>query len=201
MASKKLVYVNKSQKEWVCKKCRKTIAVGDPYYRGRLGFRIPDIIRCRECGLESWEVTSSDYQLEVGEIVYRWQQNYSADEVGIDEITDALQSVMDDCQERFDNIPEQLQEANAGAILSERIDGLQSAIDELSCIDIERIKSDVCEGEGLQEFEEKGIPCEYDDILGDKDGVFSDELKESIKERFEENVVMEIDNALEEVII
>ena len=55
----------------------------------------------------------------------------------ISDITDDLQSLLDDCQTNFDNIPEQLQEGDAGQTLQARIENLESAISELENIDAE----------------------------------------------------------------
>ena len=55
----------------------------------------------------------------------------------MEEIRESLEDLRDTCQESFDNIPEQLQEATAGEILQERIDNLDSAISELENIDMD----------------------------------------------------------------
>ncbi|MCD8221091.1 MAG: hypothetical protein LUD07_02655 [Clostridiales bacterium] len=52
----KVQYIKKSRKEYTCGKCRQSIPVGSPYYRGILNFHQP-IIRCVSCGLKSYEVT------------------------------------------------------------------------------------------------------------------------------------------------
>lgn len=43
----------------------------------------------------------------------------------------------DECQEHLDNIPEQLQESEAGQTLQSRIDALDDALSELENIDTE----------------------------------------------------------------
>lgn len=55
----------------------------------------------------------------------------------IEDITGRLEELRDTCQESFDNIPEQLQEAPAGETLQERIDNLESAISDFESIDAE----------------------------------------------------------------
>jgi len=105
----------------------------------------PDIVRCVDCGLHSWEVTTSDYQLSVGEIVYNWTKNYSADEDGIEGIKGELEVLLEDIRERFDNIPEQLQDAPTGELLQERIENLQCALDELDNICFDDIKNSAFE--------------------------------------------------------
>lgn len=145
----KVEVIKKSRKECRCNKCGKTIPVGSKYYKGEINFG-PTIRRCETCGLESWEITTSDYKLQVGEIVYRWQENYSKDQSGVDEIISALEDVRDEVQDRLDNIPEQLQEADAGMLLQERIEMLEDAISELENIDEDTIRE-----EKLREFADK----------------------------------------------
>ena len=132
----KVVRVKHSRKEWKCSRCRAVIPIGSEYFKGELNFSKP-IIRCCKCGLEPWEVTTSDYQLSVGEILYRWHENYEANEDGRDSIVSDLQSIRDDLQDRLDNMPESLQYAETGQILQDRIDSLDSAISDLESIDFE----------------------------------------------------------------
>lgn len=150
----KIKVIKKSRKECTCGKCRTTIPVGSTYYRGTLNFH-PDIIRCKKCGLQSWEVTTSDYQLSVGEIVNRWQENYGVDESSVDSIREELDAIRDDLQDRLDNMPENLQYSDTGELLQSRIDSLEYAIGELECIDTESIKSDIEEDEENNRFEEE----------------------------------------------
>ena len=132
----KIYKVEKSRKEYTCGRCRTKIEKGQPYLRGELNFSRP-IIRCCKCGLQPWEVTTSDYQLSVGEIVYRWQDNYEVSEEGRDDLVGELESIRDDLQGRLDNMPEGLQEGDTGMMLQDRIDCLESAISELEEIDFE----------------------------------------------------------------
>lgn len=137
----KVQVIKKSRKEYKCSKCGKVIPAGSRYYKGEINFG-PTIIRCTECGLEHWEVTTSDYQLRAGEIVYRWKENYEASQDGIDSITNDLQELCDELQDRLDNMPEGLQDGDVGQLLQERIDTLEDAISEMESIDIDSIQED-----------------------------------------------------------
>lgn len=128
--------VKRSRKEYTCGRCGKKIEVGQPYLRGDLNFSRP-VIRCCKCGLEHWEVTTSEYQLSVGEIVNRWYQHNNPDEDGRDSIVCDLESIRDDLQDRLDNMPEGLQQGDTGCLLQDRIDSLDSAISELEDIDFD----------------------------------------------------------------
>lgn len=171
----KVQVIQKSRKENVCRKCGKTIPVGSKYFRGEINFG-PTIIRCASCGLQSWEVTTSDYILAVGPIVYNWRDDFDfSDETVAEDIASALESIRDDQQDRLDNMPEQLQDSSTGELLQERIDALESAIDELGYIDVDDLKRDA-----LEEFQN-------DHSLGEPDPEL-DELLEVTRSESEDEV-------------
>lgn len=171
--------INKSRKETRCMKCGNTIPVGSKYYRGELNFS-RDIIRCETCKLEHWEVTTSDYQLRVGALVYKWRESYDLSISGVEEIISELEDIRDDLQDRLDNMPEGLQEGDTGQLLQDRIDNLESVIDELSSIDEDCIKEEIASEYGSEDDEEP----EYD------------EDNEEMVEAFEEKISDAIDEAL-----
>lgn len=128
----KVKIVEKSRKEYRCSKCGELIPVGSRYYKGELNFSRP-IVRCMKCGLKHYEVTTSDYVRTVGAIVEDWGENYPVEDGVWEGIAEALEELRDELQERFDNMPEQLQEnSDTGCMLQERIDALDSAISELT---------------------------------------------------------------------
>lgn len=184
----KVTVINKSRKECTCNKCRKVIPVGSKYFRGELNFARP-IIRCADCGLQSWEVTTSDYQLSVGAIVYRWQEDYSVDMYGLSDIISSLEEIRDDLQSRLDNMPEGLQEGEIGTLLQDRIDSLDSAIDELNDIDEDYIKEEVVDeyetpydSEKSSEDDENDSEVEWDDDNEDMQSAFTEKLQDAIEE-------------------
>lgn len=149
----KVTKVQKSRRDYVCGRCGKKIEKGQPYFRGDLNFA-PPVVRCCRCGLEPWEVTTSDYQLTAGEIVYRWHQHNDPDECGRDSIVSDLESLRDDLQDRLDNMPEGLQQGDTGQLLQERIDCLDSAISELEDIDFD---DEECEEEDFRDRIEEAL--------------------------------------------
>lgn len=171
--------INKSRKETKCMKCGNIIPVGSKYYRGELNFS-RDIIRCETCKLESWEVTTSDYQLRVGTIVYQWRASYDLSITGVEEIVSELEDIRDDLQDRLDNMPEGLQQGETGQLLQDRIDNLDSVIDELNSIDEDCIKEEIASEYGSEDDEEP----EYD------------EDNAEMVEAFEEKIADAIDDAL-----
>lgn len=162
----KVQIIKKSRKEHKCKKCGKVIPIGSAYYKGEINFG-PTIVRCQDCKLQRWEVTTSDYQLAVGQIAYKWRDDYNLEEGVTDEIAQALQEVCDAIQDRLDNMPEGLQEGDVGQLLQERIEGLESVIYDLENLDIESMRSDVA-GEFAEEYlsdEENEDDPSWDEII------------------------------------
>ena len=133
----KITRISKSRKEFTCSKCHSTIPVGSSYIRGTLNFH-PDIIRCCDCGLKNYEVTTSDYVKRVGRIVEDWNEDFMSSEY--DSIADELQDISDDLTENYTNMPENLHESETGQLLQERIDMLDEVIQNLRDIDEDTIK-------------------------------------------------------------
>lgn len=129
-------YIKSCRKGQKCSKCHAVIPVGGAYYKGEL-YRARPIVRCVGCGLKSYEVTTSEYVRAVGRLVEDWSENYMISDGTTEEIANALEEIKDVCEESLENMPEQLQDgSDAGQLLQERIDELESAIYELeSCGD------------------------------------------------------------------
>lgn len=185
----KVTYIKKSRKEHKCRKCGKVIPVGMPYYKGVINFH-PDIIRCIGCKLESWEVTTSDYVLQVGEIVHKWRENYDICEETPEDIAGALQEILDECQDRLDNMPESLQYSPTGELLQERIDNLESVIGDLEAIDIEDLKGQSVESvmSELDDYDEEKT-YDYDEELnnGQENGI-ADDLTNDLNDKISEEI-------------
>ena len=134
-------YVKSSRKEYKCSKCGCIIPVGSAYVYGSVFRRRTPVRRCLKCGLKSYELSTSGYTRAVGAIVEDWETDYRVEDGVWTAIADALQSVLDETQESFDNIPYQLQDGNAGNLLQERIEQLEQAIQELD-FDMENLLSE-----------------------------------------------------------
>ena len=192
----KVTYIKKARKEHKCRKCGVVIPVGAPYYKGEINFH-PDIVRCIGCKLERWEVTTSEYALSVGEIVFKWKENYDIGEETPTDIAESLQEILDECQEKLDNMPESLQCSPTGEILQERIDNLESVIGDLEAIDIEDLKSQSVESvmAELDDYDEEKT-YNYDEEVekGQENGI-ADDLTSDLNGRIEQ----EIEDALSSV--
>lgn len=130
----KVVSIKKARKEHKCSKCGAVIKVGQPYKKGVINFH-PDIIRCVECGLKSYEVTTSEYRKEVGAICEDWYGIHGCDENTVDNIVETLRDLLSQCEDNLENMPESLRESSStGETLQSRIDNLEEVIDELEQI-------------------------------------------------------------------
>lgn len=151
----KVQYIKSSRKDWVCDRCHRPIMKGSSYYRGEVNFG-PVFIRCKQCGLKHYEVTTSDYIRRVGRLVEDWTEDYTPDEDGIESIRSEVEDIQSDLQDRLDNMPEGLQEeSSSGQLLQERIDMLEDALDELDNIDVEYVRASATE-EFLADLDEEG---------------------------------------------
>lgn len=192
----KVSIIKKSRKEFKCNKCGKVIPAGSRYYKGEINFG-PTIVRCEECKLESWEVTTSDYQLSVGQIVYKWRDDYNLEEGVNEDIASALEEIRDDLQDRLDNMPEGLQEGDVGQLLQERIDSLEDVISNLEALDIESMKEDVATefaDEHLTEEEREDDPS-WDDIIIMK----GEDAEDAMNKMLYDAVSEEIDSILGDI--
>ena len=166
-----------ARKEYKCSKCGEVIKKGEQYLKGS-PFRCKPIIRCQKCGLRHWELSSSDYIQSVGRLVDCWQEDYELGESTAQEIADELTNILDECQDRLDNMPEGLQEGDAGQLLQERIDQLGDVISELEDIDYDIIKEEA-EAEAENEF-----------------NAGTDEYEASVKARIESQLIDAVNEAL-----
>ena len=187
--------INKSRKEQKCSKCGEVISVGSPYLKAT-PYRQRPIIRCIKCGLKSYETSGSEYIKEVGSIVEDWQESYGLHDGVAEEIASALEELRDQQQDSLDNMPEQLQEGDTGMMLQERIDSLDSAIDELNDISWEDCESDA-ESEVESEMGEYDPDAEDNEWESEEE--YQNEFDEKKQELTEEKYSEAIDEALSSI--
>ena len=84
--------IKKARKQTQCCKCNKIIEVGMSYLKATPYHRRP-IIRCTECGLESYETSGSDYIRNVGDIANHWEENFGLSEGVHDDIARIEESI------------------------------------------------------------------------------------------------------------
>lgn len=176
-------------KSVVCSKCGNPISVGETYLIAT-PYRMPAIIRCLKCGLKQYETSGSQYVRDVGAIVEEWQETYGTSDGTAEEIISALESIKDDAEESLENIPEQLQDGDAGSLLQERIDCLESVISDLEDICYEDIKED-CRDEAESNVGDKDA---YDD-----EESWQDEVADEMDDLAETAYIDAIEDALSQL--
>lgn len=127
---KKIETIKKARKDYKCTKCGKKISKGEPYVKG-LRFRQAPIIRCTECGVAPYELSSSEYIQRVGRLVEEWETDYPIEEGFEQAILDELNEIRDFTEDSLENMPENLREGETGCMLQDRIDALEGAISEI----------------------------------------------------------------------
>lgn len=196
----KVQHIKSARKEHKCNRCGHVIEKGESYYKGEINFG-PTIVRCTKCGLEGWEVTTSDYQLRVGEILYRWREGYSADEEGLEAIKSELEDLKSELEDRLDNMPEGLQEGEAGCLLQERIEALDDALDNIDSIDFDEIKNSAAK-DYLSEHEddEELYEVDIDDLDGEEYEWVESNLGSDAQDGVHELIDEAFDDALTEAL-
>jgi len=113
----------------------------------------------------------------------------------VEEIVSDIQQLGEDCQEKLDNMPEQLQYAPTGEMLQERIDGCEQWASDLESVDFD---TDIDEDEIRQEIRDE-MEQELED---DEDEIDETELATRVQDRVEElnqekveEIVSELENA------
>lgn len=164
----KTTVVKHSRAPRTCDKCGKILPTGSGYkyitprlsFRGRGRKRV----RCLTCpGWQEWE-----YSQRRTQPIMRLRATYAEDLVDVtpdtaqetlDAYADIVEEVADGAQESFDNMPEGLQQGDAGQRLEELADQLSMWADEVRGIDIpdaddsdyEHEQCATCDGEGRVE--------------------------------------------------
>lgn len=201
----KIIVVNKSRKEFQCSKCHGTIPIGSMYIKGMLNFR-PAIVRCMNCRIEHWEVTTSEYVSKVGEIKYRWQDMYGVSESSVEEMVSQLEEIRNELDDKLSNMPDSLKDSPTGVLLEERIEQIEETTSRLEDIDAEMLKEEVLQEfidgmeEELSEFEDEELT--YDDIVGcdtDKWENISPGISEDLSDEYNTKLAEEIEAALESI--
>lgn len=160
-----------ARKEYVCQRCKRTINKGESYYKIIQQFR-PERIRCNDCRPERSELTSSEYLSRLWNLQDHIDNYDLRSEEGKDDLYSELESQRDDLQERLDNMPEQLQYAPTGEMLQERIDAIQSAIDDIDSVEYPDKDDYTVERDDYKDEDE------YKEAKEDKDSEYGDAIDE-----------------------
>lgn len=123
------------------KKCRKTIRgtgikKGDSYYWWQFayGTKQRSKTKPRRSQLTRSGFLASIYDIE-DDIAEATADEHLEDVVS--NVIDELRNLSDECQSSLDNMPDALQEADTGQLLSERVENCNNAADEFESIDLD----------------------------------------------------------------
>ena len=164
----------KARKTYVCNRCDNTINPGDFYFKITEMYSKPKF-RCLNCEPQRSELTNSEYLTWLYDLQDNLIDNYDlGEEFAKDEIIQELENQRDELESKFDNIPEQLQEAPVAEMLQNRMDSIDSAISDLEALDYpekETINKDDYETDE-----------EYEEALEELEDDFQEELENYIDE-------------------
>lgn len=184
----KVTAIKKSRKEFKCSRCGKIIPKGSSYFRGEVNFG-PTIIRCSECNLYPYEVTTSDYQIFVGDLQCRLTEQidiYSED--CISDIISLLEDKRSEIEEKIENMEQSFSGGEVLETLHDRVECLESAVSNLESLDIDDIKSEAAEIYISASNLEDSESYSYEMLIGSTDHsdaiqeVFSTALCDAINE-------------------
>ena len=188
--AKKPIYLNGKRVEYVSKRGKRAgqtlskidrnqpkdendpiiINVGESYYTWCFYGGLPQYSKNKP---KRSQLTQNWFKAELYSIQEEIEESAPKDEEELSDLIESISSriedLRDECQDHLDNIPEQLQDGDAGQTLQERIDSLDDALYEL-----ENIDTDI----------ENGIDEERDTV--------SDKEWEEIKNRWIEDKMSEI---------
>lgn len=187
--------VKKAQKaQGACGKCGVKIKVGDSYcwWKFRYGGRR---VRCDKpgCAPKASDLTQSEFYSRLYDIQESIEDAIASGEK--DTLVDALRSAAEDirslgeeCQEKRDNMPEQLQESETGELLGTRADECESHADELESAADEVESREMLEADEWQEYaESEGIGRDE----GESDEDYEQRVRELITD--ENAAALEVD--------
>jgi hypothetical protein len=149
-------FVKKAQKDYP----ESGIKKGDSYWHWAFAFgpKYKSKTQPTRSQLTRSTFLSTVYAIEDG-ISDRFKECATSDDIesGIDELISEIEELKDETQGSLENMPQQLQDADSGQLLQERIDGLESWVSDLQGIDhdIDEELSDEQKQERIQEIIEE----------------------------------------------
>ena len=172
------VTTQKSRKEWKCGGCGRTINKGDMYKRVEMKTGPTSSItkiRCSSCQFKRSELTTSEYKQALYDIQDSVENINSQED--IDNLVSEIESLADETRDKFDNMPEGLQQGDTGQMLESRADSLDSAksdIEDLTWPDEDKAKEEIDEDDYDDEDE-------YNEAVQDKLTELEDEVRNDIQ--------------------
>lgn len=174
----RVIKVVKSRKECKDSFTGEVIPVGSPYYWWQF-MRSPKSISVKPPTKR--QLTRSGFQLSMYDIEDAIEALTASESIeeDVQAIIDSIQDLKSEVEDSLSNMPEQLQEADTGQLLQERIEALENWANELEGVD------KGVDEEGLREEASDGLDKEAD--------------KEKIEELYQEKLSGRCEEILEEV--
>ncbi|KKN67396.1 hypothetical protein LCGC14_0462600 [marine sediment metagenome] len=176
------IFVKKARKNNpVCKK-------GESYYwwKFRFGSKHYSLTKPRQSQLTQSDFLSQIYGLQETIEDMNIESNFESD---VEEIKSELENLQSGCEEKRDNMPEQLQDAPTGELLQGRYDSIEEMISELDAIDVE------CDEDSIKEE----VTSEFKEDFEKEPKDFSKEEKEKLESAIEEKIEGRKEEILEEI--
>lgn len=110
-----------------CSKCKKEILPGTEYLKAT-PYRRKAIIRCVECGIQPYELSSSPYVKRVHSLIDRWKLTKWATFEDVEYAMEEVEDMKNDVEYSLFNMPSNI-------LLQDRAEALEECLDELEAID------------------------------------------------------------------
>lgn len=139
----RLHYVKKAQKD------NPAVKAGEPYYWWKHAFSPKQYSKTRP---RPSQLTQSEFMgeyLSMGEDfedALNGTDTLEAVQSAVDDLKDRIEELRSETEERLQNMPDHLQDADTGQMMQERIDGLEAWADDLDSVDLEDFDPDNYEG-------------------------------------------------------
>lgn len=122
-----------------CSRCARRIKKGQPYIWWKFNYG-PKYVRCDSsaCYPHPSELTRSEFQGRIADLKKGGIGGDTFEELkdARQTVVDELESLAEDCQEKYDNMPENFQNGDTGQLLQEREQACRDAASALENIDI-----------------------------------------------------------------
>ena len=112
-----------------CSKCKKEIEPGDEYLKAT-PYRKKPIIRCIDCGIKTYELSSSPYVRQVYSLINWWKSKKWADADDVEHVIKDVEDMKYDVEYSLFNMP-------SNTLLQDRLQSLENCLNELETIDID----------------------------------------------------------------
>lgn len=151
-----------------CGKCQAKIKKGDSYVWWK--FRRGGVqVRCSKatCHPKASDLTQSEFWGAVYSLQESVKSFTTADDVEscIEDLKGEIETLRDECQEKFDNMPEGLQQGDTGQLLEERIGACDDVISQL-----EGIETDYEPEENAADDDDAALTAWLEDKASEIDG-------------------------------